>query len=59
MWTLRCQRCQQHFTLEVRPGEHLVDFAKGYACPHCKIRPNEKALGAWHDVIDFQVRASR
>jgi hypothetical protein len=57
IWTLRCQRCRRDFTLEIRPGEHLVDFAKGHTCPHCKIRPNERALGVWHDVVDFRMRS--
>lgn len=62
-WTLRCQNCNKDFSLEVMPGEHLVDYVKSYECPHCKHRPNEtelrKAMSAWHHVIDFHAKIPR
>jgi hypothetical protein len=58
IWTLRCQACENDFTLELTPGDQLVDFAKEYACPHCQKKPDEhtssdKALSTWHHVIGF------
>jgi hypothetical protein len=57
-WTLRCQGCGKDFTLEVLPGEHIVDFAKAYICPYCKRKPEEHtALAAsWHHIVDFHAK---
>jgi hypothetical protein len=61
-WTLRCQNCLEDFALELKPGEHLIDYVKSHMCPHCHKRPNEsrfdKGRGAWHHVIEFRSRIS-
>jgi len=59
IWTLRCQGCKEDFTVELNPGDQLVDFAKSSTCPHCKKAPaddapSSKALDTWHQVIGFQ-----
>jgi hypothetical protein len=58
VWTLRCQGCGKDFSLELKPGDQLVDFARAHACPHCKKSPDEhrrtdQALETWHHVIEF------
>jgi hypothetical protein len=58
-WSLRCQACQKEFTIEVNPGEHLVDFAKSLPCPNCKETPDERSAAdkaTWHHVIGFQAK---
>ncbi|HTM07804.1 MAG TPA: hypothetical protein VL754_05395 [Verrucomicrobiae bacterium] len=60
IWTLRCQACQQDFTLELKPGQRLIDYARAYVCPHCRKQPEEvygdQALDEWHHVIGFQAK---
>jgi len=60
IWTLRCQSCEREFSLEVQPGEHVVDFAKSYTCPHCHKNPDDigkvKPSGSWHHVVDFHAK---
>ena len=60
VWTLRCQNCQKEFTIELKPGEHLIEYVRSAPCPHCNKRPDEtaaaRALGAWHRVIDFRTK---
>lgn len=62
-WTLRCQNCQKDFTIELKPGEHLIDYVRSTPCPHCQKRPDEtaaaRALGAWHRVIDYRAPKPR
>jgi hypothetical protein len=58
IWTLRCQGCKSDFTLELKPGDQLVEFAKAHVCPHCKKSPDEHApsdhaLEIWHHVVGF------
>jgi transcription elongation factor Elf1 len=61
IWTLQCQSCGERFTLEVLPGEHLVEYVKSYVCPHCKKNPDQlskvKDSGSWHHVVDFHAKA--
>src|SRR6185369_8333776 len=58
IWTLQCQICHKDFTIAVKPGEQLVEFAKSYPCPSCKQKPDEHAssdaaISTWHRVLNF------
>ena|ERR1044071_9322788 len=59
IWTLRCQGCKCEFSLELKPGDQLAEFARSYSCPHCNKSPeahtpSDKALDTWHHVIGFR-----
>jgi hypothetical protein len=58
IWTLRCQLCSKEFEIEVRPGEKVIEYAKGAACPHCYTSPGAKmeseVSSLWHHIIGFK-----
>ena len=54
-WTSRCQNCHQNFTIEIKAGERLADFARRYMCPNCHRSPEDvlRRKDGWHEIIDF------
>jgi hypothetical protein len=57
-WTLKCQRCEQLFEVEVKPGERVVEYAKEATCPHCYRAPDStrvpiesETIYRWHQII--------
>ena len=57
-WTLRCQSCRETFTIELLPGQRIVDFATDYECPHCHKKPEDSSASAtsWHRIIDYHIK---
>jgi len=53
LWTLGCQNCDANFTVELNPGQRILDFARGHPCPTCKKHP-EDVSGAWHRIVAFK-----
>ena len=35
LWTLRCPNCNEVSSIQVKPGESLLDLLRAYICPHC------------------------
>jgi len=56
LWTLRCQNCGETFTIELKAGQQIVQFARSYICSNCKTKPNDALstqASTWHRVIGF------
>jgi hypothetical protein len=58
LWTLRCQSCSEPFTLELKAGEDIVEYAKSHRCPSCQKTPGDAPPGGiydagWHRVTGF------
>jgi Zn finger protein HypA/HybF involved in hydrogenase expression len=58
LWTLKCQNCKESFSLELTPGQRIIEHARESACPNCHTRPDDvsgkEALERWHRIIGFK-----
>jgi len=59
LWTLKCQRCDELFTLELGDNERIIEYARNHPCPSCNEKPAadsdaREPVGQWHHVIGFR-----